>query len=242
MRHLHDRLGTELDDDLGEDRVHRVGRRGLERERAPAPRRSRLPRASGPSSRVVDRDLFGPYQESRSRKPCSIASASVNALNAEPACRPVPPLNVARFSWEVQVRSTRHREDVPGGGVDRDEGGAGVVGARQVRLDRSSAAACSPRSATSSPAGRRRRPRPVRTDAPGSPARTARSTRSHRVPRSARRTRAGAPRGSRNRRAVAAAPLAPARGSRTAPSGPTRSPAGTSRRRDGRSGRRPLAR
>ena len=45
--------------------------------------------------------VFGPYHRESSRKPCSIASASVNALNADPAWRPVPPLNVARFSWEV---------------------------------------------------------------------------------------------------------------------------------------------
>ena len=45
--------------------------------------------------------VFGPYQRESSRKPCSIASARVNALNADPAWRPVPPLNVARFSWEV---------------------------------------------------------------------------------------------------------------------------------------------
>jgi hypothetical protein len=49
------------------------------------------------SSIVIE---FGPYHRESRSKPCSIASARVNALKAEPACRPVPPLNVARFTWE----------------------------------------------------------------------------------------------------------------------------------------------
>ena len=42
--------------------------------------------------------VAGPYQYAFRLKFSCIAAASVNALNADPAWRPVPPLNVARFS------------------------------------------------------------------------------------------------------------------------------------------------
>jgi hypothetical protein len=43
----------------------------------------------------------GPCQRESSEYPCSIAVASVNGLNADPACRPEPPSPVARFTFET---------------------------------------------------------------------------------------------------------------------------------------------
>ena len=43
----------------------------------------------------------GPLQREFNEYPCSIAVASVNGLNAEPACRPEPPSPVARFTFET---------------------------------------------------------------------------------------------------------------------------------------------
>ena len=43
----------------------------------------------------------GPLHRESSEYPCSIAVASVNGLNAEPAWRPEPPSPVARFTFET---------------------------------------------------------------------------------------------------------------------------------------------
>ena len=43
----------------------------------------------------------GPCQRESSEYPCSIAVASVNGLNADPACRPEPPSPVARFTLDT---------------------------------------------------------------------------------------------------------------------------------------------
>ena len=61
-----------------------------------------------------------------------MAAANVNALNVDPAWRPVPPSPVAMFTWlspALAVRhSARHRLHLAGCHVDGYDGGVQVVG------------------------------------------------------------------------------------------------------------------
>ena len=145
--------------------------RGRRLERVGARRHPpRSPAATAPfgtvADRVVDRDrVRARTSVSRDRNPCSIASASVNALNADPACRPVPPLNVARFSCEVAKSfPPAIARMCPVDGSIATSAAPGSCGLGQVRTrSRLRRRPDSRDRARSSPGGRRRRRRPARS-------------------------------------------------------------------------------
>ena len=139
VRHVHDGLRTDLDDELGEHGVDRVRGRGLQRVGAAAALRvHRLPGALGAVARgVVDRDRVGPVPSRVQVEALFHRRRQRERLERGAGLAPRPALERGEVHLRRrEVGAAGHRQDLSGRRVDRHERRAGIVRARQVRLDR----------------------------------------------------------------------------------------------------------
>ena len=131
---LGDRLGAEVERELGVDGVVGGERRLVQADRC---RRSCRSRSRPPSARTRGRRGRAASRCSRScrgRSPRRIAVVSAKVLKAEPGWR--WPWAARLNCWSLVAAARGHRPDEAVVGVDRDDRGGGVVGVAEVAVDR----------------------------------------------------------------------------------------------------------